>query len=87
MPDPRVVEAVAGLCEDLPARLLFSVLAENLAEVCAILGRLGYKDLPPEFLTQLRAIEAEMQEIGRLCCFPPQPARKRRGQEVSLPLF
>lgn len=73
MADPRVVEAVTGLRDDLHSRLLFSALAEDLAELCAILSLLGYKELPTELLTRLRALEAELREVSRLCRFPPLP--------------
>ncbi|MEM3658269.1 MAG: hypothetical protein QXQ66_07645 [Candidatus Hadarchaeum sp.] len=71
MANARVAEGVRGLAHDLSARLLFANLAENLAEVCAIVQVLGFRDLPPELLTRLRAIEADLREMRELCRFPP----------------
>lgn len=46
MAPDRVKEAVSALSEDLPARVLFAALAENVAELAALVARLGYSDLP-----------------------------------------
>ena len=73
MPNPKVEEGVLGLRDNLPARLLFANLADNLAEVCAILSLLGHRELPPELLSRLRAIEGDLREMSHLCRFPPVP--------------
>jgi hypothetical protein len=80
MPNPKVVEAASGLRDDLPTRLLFSLLAQNLAEVCNIVSLLGQKDLPPVLLSRLKGIEAELLEMSHLCQFPPVTLSKHKVQ-------
>ena len=80
MPNPKVVEATFGLRDDLHTRLLFSLLAQSLAEVCQIMSVLGQKDLPPALLSRLKGIEAELLEMSRLCQFPPVTLSEHKVQ-------
>ncbi|MEN3010448.1 MAG: hypothetical protein ABDI20_05645, partial [Candidatus Bipolaricaulaceae bacterium] len=85
MTQDRVREAVTALSEDLPVRVLVAALAENVAELAAVVARLGAKDLPPEFTGRLRAIEEDLRALARLCQAPPiKRDRKPRVQEMPL---
>lgn len=85
MAPDRVKEAVSALSEDLPARILFAALAENVAELAALVAQLGYKDLPPELTGRLRAIEEDLRALARLCqAPPPKQDGKPRVQEMPL---
>ena len=88
MPNPKAEEGVLGLKDNLPARLLCANLADNLAEVCAILSLYASWRIPPELVTRLRAIEAELRELSRLCQAPPStPKRNEKVRISEIPLF
>jgi hypothetical protein len=87
MPSEKIQEALSHLQDDWPIRVLLSALAERVAELAALLGRAKAQKLPPEFLTRIRAIEEEMQELSRLCQTPPRPEMGNRRKVHSLPLF
>jgi hypothetical protein len=76
------IEALSYLRDEWPLRVLFSVLAEGVAELAAAEAQ----RLPPEFLTRIKAIEEEMLELSRLCQSPPLARRNKRKVD-DLPLF
>jgi len=88
MPNERIHEALSHLRDEWPLRVLLSALAERVAELAALLGRAEAQNLPPEFLTRIRAIEEEMRELSLLCQRPPAPEGRRKKKKVEdLPLF
>ena len=88
MPNKRINEALSHLRDEWPLRVLLSALAERVAELAALLGRAEAQNLPPEFLTRIRAIEEEMRELSLLCQRPPAPEGMRKRKKVEdLPLF
>jgi hypothetical protein len=87
MPSEKIQEALSYLQDDWPIRVLLSTLAERVAELAALLGRAEAQELPPEFLTRIRAIEEEMHELSRLCQTPPLPKMGNRRKVDNLPLF
>jgi len=87
MPSEKIQEALSHLQDDWPLRVLLSALAEGVAELAALLGRAEAQELPPEFLTRIRAIEEEMHELSRLCQTPPLPKMGNRRKVDNLPLF
>jgi len=88
MSQERIRECVAALKDELPLRILLAALCTNVAELAAITARLGYKDLPPEFLARLRAIEEDLQALARLCQVPPPSPKKNGKLRIDeIPLF
>ena len=88
MAQDRLREAVSALSEDLPLRILLSTLAQNGAELAAILSLYASWRIPPELVTRLRAIEAELRELSRLCQAPPStPKRNEKVRISEIPLF
>jgi len=86
MPNEKINEALSYLRDEWPLRVLFSSLAEGVAELAAIVGKAEAQRLPPEFLTRIKAIEEEMIELSRLCQSPPLARRNKRKVD-DLPLF
>jgi uncharacterized membrane protein len=65
----------------------FSVLAEGVAELGAIVGKAGAQRLSPEFLTRIKGIEEAMLELSKLCQSPPLAKRGNKRKVDDLPLF
>lgn len=78
MTQDRLREPVSALSEDLPLRILLSTLAQNVAELAAILSLYASWRIPPELVTRLRGIEAELLELSRLCQAPPSTPKGRK---------
>ena len=88
MAQDRLREAVSALSEDLPLRILLSTLAQNVAELAAILSLYASWRIPPELVTRLRGIEAELLELSRLCQAPPSTTKRKEKVRISeIPLF
>jgi len=88
MPNERIQEALSHLRDEWPLRVLLSALADRVAELAALLGRAEAQNLPPEFLTRIRAIEEEMGELSRLRQRPPLPKKgKQEGRCTTFPCF
>jgi hypothetical protein len=86
MPNEKINDALSYLRDEWPLRVLFSSLAEGVAELAAIVGKAEAQRLPPEFLTRIKAIEEEMLELSRLCQ-SPSLARRNKRKTDDLPLF
>jgi len=88
MPNEKIHEALSHLRDEWPLRVLLSALAERVAELAALLGRAEAQNLPPEFLTRIRAIEEEMRELSFLCQRPSvSEGRSKKKKVENLPLF
>ena len=88
MAQDRLREAVSALAGELPVRVVLSALAEDTAEIAAILAQYGSRTLPPEMVTRLRALEGELRELARLCQVPPPSPKKNGKLRIDeIPLF
>ncbi|MEM2614908.1 MAG: hypothetical protein QXO15_11915 [Nitrososphaerota archaeon] len=69
-------------------RVVLSALAEDTAEIAAILAQYSSRTLPPEMITRLHALEGELRELAQLCQVPsPSPKKNGKMRIDEIPLF